>query len=213
MPCHFTSTSTISVRHERFHALHPDGRQLIKQWLERSVSERRSPIGSSFEAFIYLWIAFNGYASCVTEEEQDSKMIQKLGNCQETRDCFNRAIESDKFFRNSVEEFHAAWPIFKVHKLRRKHLLGQSHSTRKAQVVAYLDACDRTDYRPDCFSYHRELGEPTPADWPHTLHAIYQVRCNLFHGEKSLTAENDRIVVNQALTVLSHFIELSGLLL
>lgn len=212
MNCRFTSPSPTPVRHERFRALHSDGRRLIKQWLDRSVSEQSSATGSPFEAFIYLWIAFNGYASCVTEEEQDSEMIRKLGNCQETRDRFERAIVCDEFFRNSVERFSEHWPIFKVHKLRRKHLMRQSHSTREAQVAAYLEVCGSADYRPDCFSYHRERGEPTPADWPHTLHAIYQVRCNLFHGEKSLTTENDRIVVKQALSVLSRFIELSGLL-
>ena len=212
MTCRYTSPSSNSVKHERFRALHPDGRRLIQQWLARSGSEQSSTTGSPFEAFIYLWIAFNGYASCVTEEEQDSEMIRKLGNCGETRGRFHEAIVFNESFKKSVETFHEFWPIFKVHKLRRKGLIGHIHATRRAQVDAYLNECESTDYRPDCFSYHLERDEPTPADWPHTLNAIYQVRCNLFHGEKSLTTENDRFVVNQALNVLSQFIELSGLL-
>ena len=212
MTCRFTSPSPTPVKHQRFGALHWDGRRLIQQWLARSASEQSSATGSPFEAFIYLWIAFNGYASCVTEEEQDSEMIRKLGNCQVTRDLFDNAIQANESFKNSVKSFHELWPIFKVHKLRRKRLFGQIHSTRTAQIDAYLRECDSNDYRPDCFAYHRDRGQPTPADWPHTLNAIYQVRCNLFHGEKSLTTENDRIVVNHALNVLSQFIESSNLL-
>jgi len=36
-----------------------------------------------------------------------------------------------------------------------------------------------------------------PIDWPHTLSAIYQVRCNLFHGYKGVYSENDISIVSK----------------
>ena len=43
-------------------------------------------------------------------------------------------------------------------------------------------------------------------DWPHTLSAIYRIRCNLFHGEKTLHSDNDVILVSLAFRVLVNMI-------
>ena len=205
MSCPYTTPAPSPVKRQRYSLLHSDGRRLIRQWLSRASTEMQSQDGSPFEAFIFLWIAFNGYASCITDEEQDREIIRKLGNCPDTRRDFAELLDRDADFQSLVSTFAKSWPVFKVHQLRRQRLLGRAFANRAERVRYYLDA-DCRAYRPECFSYHQGRQEDVPLDWPHTLNAIYQVRCNLFHGEKSLTEENDRVIVTQALGVLRTFI-------
>ena len=42
--------------------------------------------------------------------------------------------------------------------------------------------------------------------WPHTLQALYQIRCNLFHGEKGAHMECDREIVDFALRAMLPFL-------
>ncbi|MDO8691418.1 MAG: hypothetical protein Q7R39_15655, partial [Dehalococcoidia bacterium] len=58
---------------------------------------------------------------------------------------------------------------------------------------------------PCCSKRHMDGNEAIPLDWPHTLAALYRVRCNLFHGEKALDSENDGQVVAAALRALLGF--------
>ncbi len=97
------------------------------------------------------------------------------------------------------------WPIFKAQKLHRKGIFGWQRVDRAALVNAYL-AADVDDYQPKCWERHiRESGE-VPLDWPHTLEALYRVRCNLFHGEKFAHSEMDQMIVSAAFRVLVHFL-------
>lgn len=41
-----------------------------------------------------------------------------------------------------------------------------------------------------------------PVDWAHTLDALYRVRCNLFHGQKSGGGHEDREILSAAVAVL-----------
>jgi hypothetical protein len=42
-----------------------------------------------------------------------------------------------------------------------------------------------------------------PLDWAHAMKALYRVRCNLFHGEKARTSEDDKRIVTAAYNVLA----------
>ena len=44
-----------------------------------------------------------------------------------------------------------------------------------------------------------------PLDWPHTLAALYRVRCNLFHGEKGRHSEMDQRIVASGFRTLIQF--------
>jgi hypothetical protein len=46
-----------------------------------------------------------------------------------------------------------------------------------------------------------------PLDWPHTLAALYRIRCNLFHGEKAVNSEMDNLIVSIDFRVLLHFLK------
>ena len=211
MPCPYANPSPRPLSIERFRHLHPDGRQLVQQWFGRAIDENANQQGSQFEAFIFLWFSFNGFASCVTGIDRDSEIIRKVGNCPDLRGKFDNLRNSDGSFSSTVEAFAESWPIFKVQDLRRLGLLHSGYSERTDLVKHYFTV-PGASHEPECFEYHSARGELTPRDWPHALQAIYRVRCNLFHGEKSPSAEIDRRIVHQAFAVLASFMERARLL-
>ena len=73
---------------------------------------------------------------------------------------------------------------------------------------AYIEA-GAHKFEPRCYLAHEE--QP-PLDWGHTLAALYRVRCNLFHGEKARSSENDKTVVAAAYSTLLAFAEEAELL-
>lgn len=206
MSCAYTSASPRPLPTDRFLHLHPDGRGLVRQWFERALAEQQDQQGSPFEAFIFLWFSFNGFAACVTGIDRDAEIIRKAGNCPSFRAQFDDLRSGDPGFASVTNSFAASWPIFKVQDLRRLHLLYSDHLSRREQIAHYLSVPGAA-HEPGCFAYHVSRGEAVPTDWPHTLQAIYRVRCNLFHGEKSATADNDRMIVKQAFDVLALFME------
>ncbi len=191
----------------RYRRLHPDGKQLISSWLHRAWAERDKPACETFEPFIFAWISFNGWAACVTEFDRDRNYLDALLVSSVVTEDFRRltATASGSHLSRHAEEFRALWPIFKAQKLHRKGIFGWQRVDRAALVNAYL-AADVDDYQPKCWERHiRESGE-VPLDWPHTLEALYRVRCNLFHGEKFAHSEMDQMIVSAAFRVLVHFL-------
>lgn len=63
----------------------------------------------------------------------------------------------------------------------------------------YQSECPGAARAPDCHMTH--TGEIEP-DWAHTLEALYRVRCNLFHGQKSGGGNEDRMILQAAVRVL-----------
>jgi hypothetical protein len=197
---------------QNFDNLHPDGRRLIISWLDRAVTEGGSAPLDFFERFIYLWIAFNGWAACVTAQDRDSEMIRRVSNCPDLRDCFLGLLQSSRNFSITATAFANLWPIFKAQDLRRRHVHQRQYNTRAELINHYLQA-GGIDHQPECWTIHRERDETVPVDWPHTINAVYRVRCNLFHGEKSPHSEMDAAIVRAAYDVLSQFLIEANLIL
>ena len=100
--------------------------------------------------------------------------------------------------------FADLWLIFKAQDIRRHVNQWQNFNNRIDYINFYYQRA--IDFKPDCSRFHtHEQGEEIPRDWPHTLHTIYQIRCNLFHGEKSPHSEMDANIVNNAFDVLLAF--------
>jgi hypothetical protein len=59
---------------------------------------------------------------------------------------------------------------------------------------------------PSCYVWHVTKRQPCPLDWKHTLAAIYQVRNNLFHGEKAGHSTVDKAIVSAAANTLMPFL-------
>lgn len=190
----------------RYADLHPDGRALISGWRERALVRGGD---SSFESFIYLWIAFNSWAACVTGSDADHEWQRGLVADPTLNEEFDQQMSAATETAEAARRFAELWPIFRVSKLRERGIdywSGQYRS-RDEMIHTYLDAGAR-EFAPECLFDHEEL----PLDWGHTLAALYRVRCNLFHGEKAGSSENDQVVVSAAYQTLRAFLDESRLL-
>jgi hypothetical protein len=203
--CPYTNPAS-SLDWWRYDVLHRDGKHLIDSWFMRAYERAGCADKESFEPFIFCWIAFNAWASCVTQEDSDRAMVRKVANCPDMRDTFLNLYAQNTSFRSAVDSFAALWPIFKAQELRRHGYVNTAGKTRNQIIENYLEL-EGISFSPECWRYHKEKrGEAVPADWPHTIETIYRVRCNLFHGEKSPHSEMDADIVKAAFDVLVTFL-------
>jgi hypothetical protein len=204
----------VASRHQldagRYRALHPDGRALIQGWLTRA-REGAAANTDAFEPFVYLWIAFNGWAACVTGKDADHEWRRALIADPSLTGAFERAVAEATPAGAAARRFAQLWPIFKVAELRQRNIdywpSEHDNQSRAEKTRTYVDAGAR-QFEPRCFLEHDHV----PLDWPHTLVALYRVRNNLFHGEKSRSSENDQRVVEATFTTLLAFVEEAELL-
>jgi hypothetical protein len=187
-----------TVFRERYLNLHADGRVLMHDWFRRG--SLSSPTHSDpFEAFIFLWIAFNAWASCVTGHDSDRQWLEALKADRDTAATFERLrADPASLVSRHLEDFSNLWPIFRVEELRRLgiHYWAGRGQNRQERIRRFI-AEGAQQFRPKCWIHHQHAGE-RPADWAHTLEALYRVRSNLFHGEKARSSENDQQVVRAA---------------
>ena len=196
----------VPIDFDRYTCLHPEGQRLISGWFERSWAIRDCQGGDCFEAFIFAWIAFNGWAACITELDEDYQYLDALKRNQTLCQDFKRlaAIPESPFAFYAVQ-FAAQWPIFEVKSLRRRQII-VSHEYDRRTVVKRYFAAGATSFAPKCWKRHDDAKEQMLVDWPHTLAALYRVRCNLFHSEKAAHSEMDQQVVSSAFRTLVHFL-------
>ncbi|MCP3682369.1 MAG: hypothetical protein GY861_06725 [bacterium] len=195
---------------QRYPYLHRDGRRLVSNWFRRAWKERDCEPAHSFEPFIFTWIAFNGWAACVTGFDTDRKWREALSAKPEVCSDFDRLINDiSSPVSEPAHAFYEYWPVFKAQEIRRKNAQ-LWHPTNRQDTIAHYIRAGIEEYEPRCWIKHRENQEPVPLDWPHTLSALYRVRCNLFHGEKGIDSEMDQRIVHSAFQVLVHFIEAVG---
>jgi hypothetical protein len=188
-----------------------EGKRLIASWLTRSDRSFKRP-GNNFEAFIFLWIAFNGWATCVTGGDRDIDVIEALAADPGIVNDFDCLFNKDAEFAKTVKELRDMMPIFDSKELYDNGLPDhRCFDSRDKQIDHYLNN-GATKFRPLCGVEHTKIGQDIPADWPHLLMAIYKIRCNLFHGQKSAFSSLDRKLVNLAFTTLYRFVSQTGYL-
>jgi hypothetical protein len=122
---------------------------------------------------------------------------------------FDDTLRESTDLRTIAEKFRSYWPVFKAQELKRRGALTYWHENRQRTIAHYLGSGARS-FAPACFQRHTESGEEIPLDWPHVLAAIYQVRCNLFHGDKAPHSEIDRVLVHSAFQILIQFLSRWG---
>ena len=196
----------------KYQHLHNDGRRLVTAWFGRAQEARQVGSDDLFETFIYAWIAFNSWGSCVTKAETDNGMIKALSANRVLCQAFDNFAQQDSSLGDShVLAFHKVWPILSVQELRG--LTGpldirmNSLETRQQRVEYILHTRAIGKHAPACS--RRRLNEPggaIPLDWPHTLAATYKVRCNLFHGDKAIASVVDHTIVAHSCHVLMDFL-------
>ena len=199
-PCPGTAlTAPDAVDLTHFTHLNSHGRRLIRGWLRRAVAREDGNQADSFEAFIFMWIAYNGWAACCTEEDADTLQNRLTASSEALRFRFQDLLERNARFAAGLTAFHSLWPIFNAREIRTDQL-AESPDARPDKVDYYL--ANGISYEPRCFLTHLHRNQPIPMDWPHTLYATYRVRCNLFHGEKAAHLEADRTMVDAALQAM-----------
>jgi hypothetical protein len=171
------------------------------------------------EAFIYLWVTFNAWIAIVVAEtrcnEEDGYLWRAAGLDLQLSTRFDELKTTDNLFQAKVKEFQELWPIFKVHTLVDKGIeswgaWGSNESRADYRIKCFRHDLERSDYSPRCYEEHQTDdvrvtgGSPSNvlADWAHTLSAIYQVRCNLFHGGKSFVNTKDMNFTRLAYNIL-----------
>jgi hypothetical protein len=196
----------------RYEALHPQGRRLITGWFDRAWEARDCKPEDAFEPFIFTWFAVNGWAACVSGVDQDRAYVEALTCDQSMCKDFARLLSKcGTPFRSHATDFARLWPIFEVKDLRHRGIIRFHGGDRDPIVKGYLEkGCRKLD--PLCWKRHSDADEHAPLDWPHTLAALYRVRCNLFHGEKDAHSEMDQRVVSCAFRTLTHFFSAAGYL-
>ena len=103
------------VSFSNFHRLDPAARDVATELL---VNARGQP--PSFMAFIYRWMAFNGWMSAVTLKDTDREMIDAFVGAPRLSDAFDQLMACDPDFRQMVTEFTAFWPVLNVRSVRAK---------------------------------------------------------------------------------------------
>jgi len=85
------------------------------------------------------------------------------------------------------------------------HVSGHADEARQDTIRRYITS-GVTAFEPQCWKRHSDSDELVPLDWPHALAALFRVRNNLFHGEKSAHIENDKRIVSVSYRLLMLFL-------
>ncbi len=189
---------------------------LIKGWLKKAFTKR----ASIFDRFIFLWIPFNFWLSCSAEdpdgnEAQENKLISWAAKKEGLQQLFGYFLANSSYFKSIFDTFQGDWPIFQARSIKREY----SHETEsrstfiidaiKELYTKFKNPRDSSKERhavqkrlaPTCY-VDRPAAHHAP-DWPHTLSAIYIVRCNLFHGWKDVRRRPDKDFVRAAFLLLA----------
>jgi hypothetical protein len=154
--------------------------------------------------FMNLWMAFNAWATCVTEKDRDSDMIKALVADGRMRNAFDRLYAREPEFTGLVEEFVSWWPIYDARSFRKK--------ARTEDVPQIFERADihRLAQRWGIKSTPEHWETGNRVQWAEVLGTIYKVRCNLFHGQKGMNNEADVALVDITHRLLERYINLSG---
>ncbi len=189
---------------------------VTNDWVERS--RRALQHQKYFEALIYSWISFNAWVGRVVvdrdKSNRDRFLVASAGMDESLSTRFDSLLQTGGRTAKAAHRFHLLWPVFKALSLSDQEIeywYGLEYESR----TAFRNRCFRRElgrgaWAPKCFVYHQPMGtssteynpEHVPLDWAHTLHAIYMVRCNLFHGGKSMRFGGDAEIVELAAVIL-----------
>jgi hypothetical protein len=171
------------------------GRQsIIKRFLERAKTGNHP-----FDAFIDAWVAFNAIGSNATWFASDVKVVAAFKSDRRCKQTFASLMANDTHFANAVSEFRSMWPI------------SSERDAYKAFKAADALKASAIPSEAEVMAFCRSGGiKGVPLDdaatWANVLSALYQVRCNLFHGGKNPINPRDRELTAVGHAILTTFI-------
>jgi len=183
------------VSFNNFHQLDPAAHHIAMELL---VNAGQHP--GLFASFIFRWMAFNGWASAVTLESKDALMLSALVAHPRLKGSYDRLMADDADFAKLVTDFAALWPVLNVGGVRKHFGFNAFFQHDRNALIAMCQAA-HVRVQPE------NWGPGALPSWSQLLWTIYQVRCNLFHGQKSPQSERDRDLVSASDRVLEHFID------
>lgn len=171
------------VHYTHFHTLDPSARQVSLSLIDRAEREPLSMIG-----FTLRWMGYNGWMAAVTGCERDYQMINALAAEVRMIAAYEQLAADDPVFKAEVDAFAAHWPVLNVANVRA--ILGYD-AFRRYDRKTLLAACDARGVKRQPANWVPGISP----NWEQLLRTLYQVRCNLFHGEKSEQAARDRDLI------------------
>lgn len=188
------------VHYTHFHTLDPSAHQVSMELLSRA--ERESP---SMIRFMLRWMGYNGWLAAVTGCERDYQMINAMAAEPRMIAAYDQLIAVDPGFKAEIDAFAAHWPVLNVAHVRAA--LGYD-AFRRYDRATLLAECDAHDVKRQPANWVPGTGP----SWEQLLRTLYQVRCNLFHGEKSEQAARDRDLVFASDRILHQLLAGTGCL-
>lgn len=186
------------VNFSNFHRLDPAARNVAMSLLGKAGHQP-----ASFTTFVFRWMSFNGWMSAVTLEDSDAAMIRALVGAPRLLHAYDQLMAGNADFAKLVTDFAALWPVLNVSDVRKK--LGyDAFWQNDRQTLLSLCAANHVKQQPINWAAGKA------PSWEDLLRTIYQVRCNLFHGEKSPENGRDLDLVVAADQVLASFIAETG---
>lgn len=181
---------------------------VVRHWFQRGWEGAYARPEDCFEPFIFTWIALNAWGACVTRQDNDPEWVQDLAQDPDMNRRFADCVADRQHpMAVAAEGFRRYWPIPRVQVWRRVEGRPDSSSV---QDRARFFRNARIPCAPQCSLRHFEAEEEVPLDWRHFLPAVYRVRCNLFHGEKSPHDPVDLTIVRTSFITLVHFMRTLG---
>ena len=181
-----------------FRTMEPETKDLVLELMQNAARQR-----SAFMSFVNVWMAFNGWMAAVTERETDADMIRDFSANNRLIDAYAALMEGSQPFHRLVSDFAGMWPVLNVRDVRKK--LGRDAFWR-LQRDEFTAACEAANVKRQPAAW---TADDTPS-WEQLLRTIYQVRCNLFHGEKSPQNLRDRQLILKSDRILRTFLAETG---
>lgn len=110
-----TRKGNAMVNFSNLRRLDPASRDIALELLEQAAGHEQP-----FFAFIYRWMAFNGWMSAVTLEYTDREMIDALAAAPRLAAAHDEMMVTDAPYRQKVDAFAGMWPVLNVRDVRKK---------------------------------------------------------------------------------------------
>ncbi len=186
------------VSFSNFHTLDPVAHVVVQDLLVKSDEQ-----AMDFTAFLFRWMAFNGWMSAVTLGNSDAEMVRAIIADPRLESEFDRLMLADLEFSEALKAFATLWPVLNLKDVRAKIGFDVFQRFSRDEVLAG-HAGVHVKRQPVGW-----VAGNTPS-WEQTMKVIYEVRCNLFHGEKSPLNYRDAELVHHSNNVLKAYIVKSG---
>ena len=188
------------VRFSNFPTLDPAAYNVVHDLLAQADQQ-----ASVFAAFLFRWMAFNGWMSAVALENTDAAMVGAIVKEPRLVAAFDKLMLDDEAFSGAVTDFSSLWPVLNLKDVRAKIGYDAFQLFSRDEVLASYPGIDVKRQPADWVAGSRP-------SWEQLMRVIYEVRCNLFHGQKSPLNSRDDELIGFSDRLLKDYLEGSGCL-